>query len=286
MTDAADFGGKLALALKALNISRGRLAAEARVDKSLVSRWLRGLASPRGHNLEAVTALIGRDVPGFSQLSWELPTEAFGRLVVAATPASAAGPAEPHLPLRVDRTAQQRALAYEGFWRATHPSLTRSGAFMRQHARIRREGDGLLHVRIVSGLLTWSGPLILLHDQLYGITRDEVDDAFGFFILHGVNMPKAQMLDGLVLVSSKGPQRTPSALAYVMERIGDLSGEPGADDAALEELRRAPLEAEDVSDELRRHLTRQTDADYGVLRLALEASRSRGVNGQPGERVR
>jgi len=50
--------GKLGLARKALTVSRGRLAAEARVDKALVSRWLRGVSAPRGHNLEAVTALM------------------------------------------------------------------------------------------------------------------------------------------------------------------------------------------------------------------------------------
>jgi transcriptional regulator with XRE-family HTH domain len=287
MTQGADFGARLELALKALNISRGRLAAEARIDKSLVSRWLRGQVRPRGHNLEAVTALIGQGVPGFTQLSWELPTDAFARLVGAAPPADGPSAASelPQLPLHASRAAQQRALAYEGFWRAVHPSITRPGAFMRQYAQIRREDDGLLHVRIVSGLLSWSGPLILVHDQLYGVTRDEVDDAFGFFILNGVAMPRAEMLDGLVLVASKGQPRTPSACPYIMERDGDLTGDRAVDDARLEALRQAPVEADDLSEELRRHLTRPTDPDFGMLRLAHEVSRSHGVNFSPPVRV-
>ena len=37
-----DFPSRLLLALKALSISRGRLAVELAVDKSVISRWLSG----------------------------------------------------------------------------------------------------------------------------------------------------------------------------------------------------------------------------------------------------
>jgi hypothetical protein len=46
--DALEFGARLSLAMKLLNISRGALASEARADKSLVSRWVRGLATVLG----------------------------------------------------------------------------------------------------------------------------------------------------------------------------------------------------------------------------------------------
>jgi transcriptional regulator with XRE-family HTH domain len=286
MTRVVEFGQRLELALKALNISRGRLAAEARVDKSLVSRWLRGLSEPRGHNLEAVTAVIRETVPGFNQLSWTLPIDAFAQLVggdAAADDGRAdAAAALPGLPVtEADRQAVRlRAGAYEGFWRATHPSLTQPGEFRHQYARIRRGPGGLLHLRVVHGLLGWSGPLMAVNDQLYGLTRDEVDATFACFMFQGVVQPRAATLDGLVLVPSKSAARDLSACPYFMERIGDLAGDPRADDARLDDLRNAPLIAETLPPDLERHLARPADAG-GVLRLSLAISRSIGLNMDP-----
>ena len=45
MPDAA-FSSKLQLVLKALSVSRGRLAAEIGVDKSLAGRWCSGAVRP------------------------------------------------------------------------------------------------------------------------------------------------------------------------------------------------------------------------------------------------
>eukprot|EP01035_Chromulina_nebulosa_P002274 gene2273-biopygen1935 len=46
-----EFAERLRLVLKALSISGGRLAADACVDKSLVSRWCSGAVTPSEHNL-------------------------------------------------------------------------------------------------------------------------------------------------------------------------------------------------------------------------------------------
>lgn len=282
-----DFGQRLELALKALNISRGRLASDARVDKSLVSRWLRGLSTPRGHNLEAVTATIRAAVPDFNQLSWTLPLEAFNRLVAGASTASpapappASAPAALFCATEADREAARlRARAYEGFWRVTHPSLVHPGVLMNQYARIRREADDLLHLRVVYARMGWSGPLMTVNDQLFGITRDEVDNTFAFFLFQGVVHPRALLLDGMVLVPAKSPTRDLSACPYLMERIGELSNDRDADDAMLESLRERPLQAEGVSDDLRRHLVRRAEPADGdaILRLSLAISRSLGVS--------
>jgi transcriptional regulator with XRE-family HTH domain len=284
MRDTRDFAGKLGLALKALNISRGRLASGAQVDKSLVSRWLRGISAPRGHNLEAVTALVGASVAGFSQLSWELPIEAFGRLF-GPEPAVAAEGAPPGWITQADLQAtEQKAPAYEGFWRATHPSLTHPGGLlMHQYARIRREADGLLYLNIVAGLMGFNGPLVPVLDQLYAITRDPSDDTFGFVVFHGVIMPYADALDGLAMVPAKFQLRPICVFPYYMQRIGDLTGAREADDATLESLREAPTVTEDVSAELRRHLLRDVGSilapGQAVMRLTVEASRSRGRSG-------
>jgi transcriptional regulator with XRE-family HTH domain len=276
--DTGNFAAKLELALKALNMSRGRLASEARIDKSLVSRWLRGVSAPRGHNLEAVTALMAANVAGFNQLSWELPVEAFARLFEPkAGEAPSAGvawvtPADLLM-------AERRAGAYEGFWRVTHPSLTRPGVLLHQYVRIRREADGLMHMNVVYARSGWNGPLIAVGDQLYGVTREPLDGTFAFFVFHAVIMPMAEVLDGLVLVPALAQLRPISACPYYMERIGELSGDREADDATLEALR-ADLREADVPDDLKRHLLRDTGPiptlEHGVLRLASEISRSRG----------
>ena len=66
MTAVADFSTKLALALKALSMSRGRLAADLGVDKSLVGRWASGAVSPSDHNLANLTRLIASKTPGMA----------------------------------------------------------------------------------------------------------------------------------------------------------------------------------------------------------------------------
>ncbi len=79
---ARDFPAKLDLAMKALSIGRGRLAAELRVDKSVVGRWLSGVNAPTGDNLARLSAAIAARRAGFTTLDWEsdLPefTRAFG----------------------------------------------------------------------------------------------------------------------------------------------------------------------------------------------------------------
>ena len=58
MSSATPFSTKLDLVLKALSMSRGRLAADLGVDKSLVGRWASGAVTPSAHNLENLTRLV------------------------------------------------------------------------------------------------------------------------------------------------------------------------------------------------------------------------------------
>lgn len=62
------FSRKLDLVLKALSLSRGRLAAQLGVDKSLAGRWASGAVTPSAHNLENLTRLVASHRPGFSLL--------------------------------------------------------------------------------------------------------------------------------------------------------------------------------------------------------------------------
>ena len=52
-------------------MSRGRLAADMGVDKSVVGRWVTGAVVPSEHNLMLMTAQFARRAPGFTSLSWE-----------------------------------------------------------------------------------------------------------------------------------------------------------------------------------------------------------------------
>jgi adenylate cyclase len=73
----SDFGQKLGVVLKAINLSRSRLAQTVGVDKSVVSRWASGVQAPTDHNLSLLTEAINRHVPGFARVDWELASEAF-----------------------------------------------------------------------------------------------------------------------------------------------------------------------------------------------------------------
>eukprot|EP01034_Spumella_vulgaris_P013577 gene13577-17330_t len=84
------FAAKLDLTLKALSISRGRLAAELRVHKSGVARWLNGQAMPSDHNLQGLTALVAARRPDFTTLDWDRDLGAFAEVLGAASAAKQA----------------------------------------------------------------------------------------------------------------------------------------------------------------------------------------------------
>jgi len=77
MAGITDFAHKLALVLKACNLSRGRLAQAVGIDKSVASRWASGVQAPTDHNLARLTEVVGRHRPGFARADWELASEAF-----------------------------------------------------------------------------------------------------------------------------------------------------------------------------------------------------------------
>ena len=72
-----DFAQKLGLVLKAINLSRGRLAQMAGVDKSVMSRWASGMQVPSDHNLSLLTEAIARRRPGFRLRDWDLDAKQF-----------------------------------------------------------------------------------------------------------------------------------------------------------------------------------------------------------------
>ncbi len=72
------FAAKLEFALKVLSMSRGRLAAEVGVDKSVVGRWVRGAVRPSADDLARLTALVAERAPGVTVLDWDPRHHLFG----------------------------------------------------------------------------------------------------------------------------------------------------------------------------------------------------------------
>src|SRR5687768_7112169 len=65
------FSAKLSFVLKAFSMSRGRLAADMGIDKSVVGRWVTGAVVPTEHNLMLLTAQFAQRAPKFTSLSWD-----------------------------------------------------------------------------------------------------------------------------------------------------------------------------------------------------------------------
>jgi hypothetical protein len=260
------FHAKLDLVLKALSMSRGRLAAELGVDKSLVGRWVSGVVHPSSLNLENLTRLIASRCGGFTMLDWDRDLPELARLLGVAAPANGAGaqaqaPAD-SLPLPlIDMarlTTERRGHAYEGFWRTTRPSVVMPGRFFHDHGIIRRADNGLLQFKVGGAGLLFDGWLLLAEGQLFAILFDTVGQTPIFVIWNGVPLSKASFLDGIVMAAALNAARTPSAYPIVMERIGDLSGDREKDDAyAAELLARDPQAPEgSIPEDIRNHLVR------------------------------
>jgi transcriptional regulator with XRE-family HTH domain len=74
------FAQRLSLALKALSMSRGRMAAELGVDKSLVGRWASGGTRPSAYNMERLTHFLAAKRPGLTLLDWDRSLPDFAAL--------------------------------------------------------------------------------------------------------------------------------------------------------------------------------------------------------------
>jgi len=240
-----DFGQKLNLVLKAFTMSRGRLAAELKVDKSLVGRWAAGTVTPSAHNLSALTALVATRLPGFSLLDWDLTLSGLAeRLGVDATAltkeATAEGFVTIDFPTRLVETARnetaRRGHGFEGIWNAKRISFTRTGEFVRDVILIRKQ-NGILHMRWGNSAYECRGPLLQLAGQLHGILIDESDDSILFCLLNGVNMPQVEAMDGIFMAIAKDGPQTPCGAACLLERECNLTGDIGEDDRRYEDLK-------------------------------------------------
>ncbi|HEX5377907.1 MAG TPA: hypothetical protein VFW47_05005 [Phenylobacterium sp.] len=267
------FCKKLELVLKVLSMSRGRLAADLGVDKSIVGRWVTGVVQPSAHNLSLLTGLVAEHVPGFTALDWDRSLAGLAQFL-GADPALVNGgaePAAPSLPLPLlDQVLAATALrgdAYEGFFRSTRPYVLAPGRFVHDHGMIRRDSNGLLRLSMGTGGTVVDGWMLPLGNQLFVIAVDVTSGAMLFGIFNGVGTARADVVDGLCLAPALDAGRTPTAHAMIFERIGDLTGDREADDRRFRDLAASdPLAPEgSISDDLRQHLT----GDFGPAQAAL-----------------
>jgi len=284
------FSARLALTLKALSLSRGRLAADLGVAKSVVGRWVTGAAVPSGHNLSRLTGLIAQRVEGFNALDWDRGLADFAQRLGAdpGVIGSAFGPqgalAAAGLPLplldQIKATTAMRGAAYEGFFRSTRPFVLNPGRFLHDYGLLRVDEHGLLSVRMGAGGQQVEGWMFPMQNQLFCVACDLTSGAMVFGIFNGVPAPKAQVVDGVILGSALDTARTPTASIMMFERIGDLSGDREADDARFAELAAShPVAPEgSVDDKVRAHLNPdvgpKAHADGGGLLLQVPLARS------------
>ena len=271
-----DFAERLRLVLKALSISGGRLAADAAVDKSLVSRWCSGAVVPSAHNLARLTQTIAVRHPGFTMLDWELDLPALAARLGVSVPIPASENGVPSgfaewlaLPkLRETALASGTAsAALAGFWRTTRPSPEFPGKFVHDHVIMEPTADGPLRFRMGLFSSRLSGWSMAVGDQMFCCATNMAIGSSIFAIFNRVHRPRIDMLDGVTLACMADAGGAPVAAACLLERIGELSGDPAVDDAHYEDLLAShPIAPEgSVPDAIQRHLL------FDVGRTALAA---------------
>lgn len=204
----------------------------------------------------------------------------------------AAAFAELALPLidQIVSTTALRGAAYEGFYRSTRPYSAMPGEYIHDQILVRMSPDGVLRLKMATGGVLVDGWVLPVQTQLYVIGTEFGSGGLVFAILHGVSSIKAEVLDGITLSSTFDVGRTPAASRIVLQRVGDLTDDPGADDARLIALGAGNPVADKASlpEDLRHHLSRDLGADGsgvhadGVLRLPLALSHARSAPFDPG----
>jgi hypothetical protein len=252
------FPEKLALVMRALSVSRVALAQELAIDKSLVGRWLSGAVHPTEHNLARLTTLVGSRLADFTLADWFTDSGGFAaRFGMPAPPAKPDGADSaiaflgPFLALSRAETAR-RGAAYEGFWRSSRPSLLMTEQIFHDYAMIRRAANGLLEVRIHGAGLAFAGWALPGEGNLFAFLQDPVGMTPMSLVFRGVTLPRAMVLDGLLLLAALDATRTPGAMPILLERVGELSGDAAADDIHFDQMEEgAPEPLEPLDAELR-----------------------------------
>ncbi|MGE0776148.1 MAG: hypothetical protein AB7L36_14085 [Sphingomonadaceae bacterium] len=287
MSSRSPFAARLHLVLSAVAMSRAKLASVLSVDKSLVGRWAAGAVHPSDHNLSRITAVIAERFPGFTALDWERDLASFAERL-GLDPSAARGeqplPDVQGLPLQfidlAKRNTEQRGTAYEGFWRTSRPSVLMPHLIFQDHGMIRMSANGLLEVRMGGAGLFFHGWMMLAEGNLFVIIHDKTGQTPLFLIFRGVPLPRAEVMEGILLMAALNASRTPAAVPILLERIGDLSGDHAEDDARCEDLITRQPTVDEIPDANRAYLLRDVGpaaaANGGDMFLLADSVLTRG----------
>lgn len=278
-----NFPQKLQLVLKVLVISRTGLAAALGVDKSLVGRWASGAVKPSNHNLANLTRFIGEKIPDFTILDWEHDMGAFSaRLGLAEAKTSSAPYAwvPDEFQEEGERRAEMKGPLYTGLWRSTRPSHDLPGRFIHDISMISTDEHGRFRLSIGTELVRYHGWSMMLGNQFFGTAYDLVGMTAMFSIFQGVAHQRPMVLDGINLATLRDAGGSPTASRCVLQRIGELSGNPEDDNALFERTvaQNNPLAPEgSIDPELAAHLTTGVIGEAeGILRVLYSQALSRG----------
>jgi len=286
MRTVSEFPAKLAMVMEALSISRVRLAQQLAVDKSVVGRWVAGAVHPTEHNLARLSSLVAEQLTGFSLADWNLAAEHLAARYGLPLRAGWGAAPDQDNPLAKFVEASQaeldlRGASYEGFWRTSRPSLLQPGEIFHDYGIIRRRAGGTVEVRMAGSGLDFSGWLVPASGDIFVFLYDPVGRSPLTVLCKGVSLPRAVVLDGILLLAALDSDRTPVAMPIVIERVGDLTGQEDDDLAqfsAMAEKRPVPLEP--LTDErLRARLFRDAILNVGGAACLSRGSTGLGLDG-------
>lgn len=229
------FSGRLAFALKVINLSPAALGAGVGVDKSVVSRWLSGKVMPSGHNLSRISAEIARHRPGFSTLAFEAPAEAFLAALDLQPPPPLSAPAGDAITLPFDAISgardetARRGVEYFGHYAMYYWSFSRPGQIARMALMLRPEA-GLIEARYGAQGFEFAGWALLLMNRLYMTLSEKRYQAMVFIVTNPGQQPTTHRLTGLML----GPSdrlMVPTVSPVVLDRLGPVTGDAARDAA-------------------------------------------------------
>lgn len=238
------FGERLSLALKTVNLSPAALGAAVGVDKSVVSRWLAGKVRPRGHNLTRIAIEIARHRPGFTTLAFDGSDDEFRRALNLAGPVAAntapyvvaADTSILPIPYDLVNLARNEVLRrgdeYFGHYDVYYWSFTQPGRIARL-AMMLRPALGLIEARYGARGFEFRGWALLLQNRLYVQLAELRHDAMLYIVTNAGQQPQASLISGIILGPSDG-NLMPTASGVILTRAGEITGQTDADDLAFE----------------------------------------------------
>jgi transcriptional regulator with XRE-family HTH domain len=256
------FSGRLAFALKVINMSPAALGAAVSVDKSVVSRWLSGKVTPSGHNLARISAEIARRRPDFSTLSFEASASGFLAALEIEAPgdtlkavAQPDGIILPHDAIEDSRNeTARRGMEYYGHYAMYYWSFSRPGRIARM-ALMLRPSNGLIEARYGADGFEFGGWALLLLNRLYIQFSEKRFQAMVFMVTNPGQQPRAQQLTGLLM----GPSdrlMVPTVSPMVLVRVAEVDGDPEQDEADFQKAQAFDpfAEGQDAPPEIRKAL--------------------------------